>query len=372
MNKNKKRYTIIGIVVVALLLVIGIGHHVAKNGGLTAPKTVSLKTPGERVWLRVGGGLQKDSSVQYVDVLKNGKFIQYAMFDKDITLGKTSKMSNSELIRLAKKQDRKYFEESAAEVRALRDGGSQLGYNDDLMGDDDLKADFNQGAYLYMRGTGSDTDDLHYNQLITYDQYKQEKNSPEVNKATVKGLINSGYPQDNSEFNQITQLDKEIRNKRFSWILKNMKDVKYLAPKWQSLSYKNTTDDSGNDITTQTIRYNTIINFSESGTINNNISKLSDDQKQKILKVANDAQGSHRDFNTNKFISDVRAAFDDDYFRVVTKGLVKPRTFSQTRTLEKTVHQRIYDSNYIGYKAGDEIYMVTKAQNDNQRAVFTK
>lgn len=372
MNKNKKRYTIIGIVVVAILLVIGIGHHVAQNGGVTAPKTVSLKTPGERVWLIAQDGAKKDAIITYVDVVKNGKLIEYNIFDDNLTLGKASKMSNSDLISLAKKQNRKYFDESTDEVKALQNGDNQIGLQNDLMGDDDLKADFNQGAWLYLGGSGSDLDSLHYNRLLTYDQYKQEEDTPKVNKYTEKGIINSGHPQDNSEFNQVAQLDKEIRNKRFDWIIKNMKDVKYLAPKWQTPSFDNTTDDSGNKITSQKITYKATTMFNDSGTMDQNVSNLSENQKQKILKVANDIQGSHRDFNTGKFIEDVRSAFDDDYFKVVTKNLLKPHTISSHMVFVDTVHQKIYDSTYIGYTTRNDNAFVTKAQNDNQRAVFTK
>lgn len=48
MKNKKKQYSIIGIIVIVILLIFGIGHHIYKNGGLTAPKTVNLMSKGTR------------------------------------------------------------------------------------------------------------------------------------------------------------------------------------------------------------------------------------------------------------------------------------------------------------------------------------
>lgn len=52
--------------------------------------------------------------------------------------------------------------------------------------------------------------------------------------------------------------------------------------------------------------------------------------------------------------------------------MFKPHTFDDDMDLSSTVHQKIYDSTYIGYGTGNDMYLLTKAQNDNQRAVFNK
>ena len=47
------------------------------------------------------------------------------------------------------------LDKSADEVRALRDHKDQIGLQDDLMGDDDLKNELNNGAMLVIEGTAT-------------------------------------------------------------------------------------------------------------------------------------------------------------------------------------------------------------------------
>lgn len=126
MDKRKKLYFGVGIIII-LLLCVFIGRRMKQNGGsITVPKTVSFaqelkKKQGTRVWFYTdyGEGKGKNATVDYIYVISNGKMTQYQLFDDNITLGKLSKMSNSELISLGKKQDRKYFDESINEVKAF-------------------------------------------------------------------------------------------------------------------------------------------------------------------------------------------------------------------------------------------------------------
>lgn len=391
MKNKKKQYSIIGIIVIVILLIFGIGHHIYKNGGLTAPKTVNLMSKGTRVWLGTEGGLQKDATVDYIDVAKNGKFIQYQVFDDDITLGKASKMSNSQLISLGKKQDKKYFDKSADEVRALRDHKDQIGLQDDLMGDDDLKNELNNGAMLVIEGTAtqksqdSTKETYSFNKLIPVDQYNSEskrigaiklkqhqsevgKPSPVIDKKTEWDMVDSAVFDEDELNNNVPQRRETfdyIRNNRFNALLDNMKSVKYLAPKWQNLTFKSTTDDSGNKIISQKMNYKTIDEFNEDDVMNDNVFDLSNSQKQKIFKAkaASYEKGSY---------PELRSAFDKSYYKVVTKNVFKPHTFDDDMDLSSTVHQKIYDSTYIGYGTGNDMYLLTKAQNDNQRAVFNK
>ena len=106
MNNRRKWYWIGGIIVV--LLVVLFAGHIKKNGGLTTPKEISKeisfgKTGGERIWYGTENGKGKDALIDYVYVTKGEKTIQYQIFDNDITLGKVSKMSNSDVISMAKK-----------------------------------------------------------------------------------------------------------------------------------------------------------------------------------------------------------------------------------------------------------------------------
>lgn len=293
--------------------------------------------------------------------------IQYQVFDDNITLGKVSKMSNSQLIKIGKKQDRKYFDKSADEVRALRDGKSQIGLQDDLMGDSDLKGDFNKGAWICLeRGT------KHYKRLVPIDDYQRESTERALDrnvgfdKFTEFQTVEYGAPRNASE--QVDELQNYIRNKRFKWILKNTKGVKYLQPKWQTLKFKNTTDASGNKIVSQKMKFKSIDEFNDAGTMDENLTKnLTASQKQKI--VAMKESGNHSNFDEH-----VRSAFDDAYYKAVTKDVFKPNAFNDEWNLTSTVHQKIYNSNYIGYSLenGDDLYLVTKAQNNRQRAAFAK
>lgn len=61
-------------------------------------------------------GKVKTSDFYYIVVLKNGKARTYRIYDDDTTLGKVSKISNSEAIRYAKQQDKKYFNASVKDL----------------------------------------------------------------------------------------------------------------------------------------------------------------------------------------------------------------------------------------------------------------
>lgn len=88
--------------------------------------------------------------------------------------------------------------------------------------------------------------------------------------------LNNNVPQRRETFDY-------IRNNRFNALLDNMKSVKYLAPKWQNLTFKSTTDDSGNKIISQKMNYKAIDEFNEDDVMNDNVFDLSNSQKQKIF-----------------------------------------------------------------------------------------
>ena len=146
--------------------------------------------------------------------------------------------------------------------------------------------------------------------------------------------LNNNVPQRRETFDY-------IRNNRFNALLDNMKSVKYLAPKWQNLTFKSTTDDSGNKIISQKMNYKAIDEFNEDDVMNDNVFDLSNSQKQKIFKAkaASYEKGSY---------PELRSAFDKSYYKVVTKNVFKPHTFDDDMDLSSTVHQKIYDSTYIG------------------------
>lgn len=368
---NKRKWYWVGGIIVVLLIVLFVGH-VKKTGGITAPKEVAFgKTSGERIWYGTENGKGKDALIDYVYVTKGKKMIQYQIFDDDITLGKVSKMSNSEVIKLAKKQDRKYFDKSIDEVKALRDGKGQIGLQDDMMGDNDLKGDLKQGPYFYflMSDDGTSQDQWKNVRWITKNQYDNNSSRDMMRNKYTESQIPSKLIQSESQegYNQVDDLVDSMRTRRLNALINNMKSVKYLAPKWQEIKIKNNTDDTGNKIISQKINYKTIDEFNDSGTIDENAQKLSDDKKQQIVDIV---AGSQR--NTEGQIKACEKAFDSSYYHQITKGIFHPHTFDDDMTLNNTTSQTIYDSKFIGYQYGDDNYLLTKAQNNNQKAVFGK
>lgn len=370
MNNDKKKWYWIGGIVIVLLIVLFAGH-VKKNGGLTTPKEISFgKTGGERIWYTTHSGKGKDSIIDSVDVTKGNKMIEYQIFDDDVTLGKLSKMSNREVINMAKKQDRKYFDESINEVKALRDHKDQIGLNDDLMSDDDLKGDLNWGPYLYFLVSDRDSDNHKWSdpEWITSEQYNNN-NSSKMRQKWTEGQMPNSLIQSNGEngYDRIDNLVKQMRNDRFNALIVNMKSVKYLSPKWQKITITSNTDDTGNKVVSEKIKYKYIDEFNYAGTVNQNAQKLSESKKQEILDIVG---GNQRD--TDSQLNACKKAFDSSYYHQITKNVFKPHAVSSDFTIYTPTSQTIYDSRFIGYSFGNGSYYLTKAQNDNQKAVFSK
>lgn len=367
---NKKKWYIAGAIVIVLLLVLFAGR-VKKNGGLTAPKEIAFgKTSGERVWFTTEGGKGKDATVDAIDVTKGNKMIEYQIFDDDITLGKVSKMSNSDVIKLAKKQDRKYFDESIDEVKALRDGKSQIGLQDDMMDDKDLKANLKYGPYFYflMSDDGTSQNQWKNVRWITKSQYYNNTRDMMRNKYTESQIPQNLIQSESQDgYDQVDDLVDTMRTRRLNALIDNMKSVKYLAPKWQTIRIKNYTDDTGNKVQAQKIKYKVIDEFNDSGTIDENAQKLSDGKKQQISDIVG---GQQR--NTEGQIKACEKAFDSSYYHQITKNIFKPHTVTSDFTIFEPTSQTIYDSRFIGYALGNDWYQLTKAQNDSQKAVLSK
>lgn len=135
---TKKR--VAGLIAV-LLVLFGVQRFIS-NGGLFAPKTISLsqqvKQPGSHVWYDVKGTASKDAVIKTIFVVGSGKLTAYQIQDNDVTLGRISKLSKRQTIKLAKEQDKKYFDISATEVQNWLDDKNQVGQQDDFFGDDDV------------------------------------------------------------------------------------------------------------------------------------------------------------------------------------------------------------------------------------------
>lgn len=373
---NKKKWYISGAIVIILLLFLFVGH-VKKNGGLMTPKTVSFaKTSGERIWYGTDGGKGKDAIIDCVDVTKGNKMIEYQIFDDDITLGKVSKMSNGEVIKLAKKQDRKYFDKSIDEVKSLRDGNKQIGSQNDMWGDDDLKGDLNKGPFLYFVAQNKDgAPKLKGLRLVTKNNYNTANSSGDGQycaKYTESELIDYGTPANANRTETTNKMLDYSRSQRLSALINNMKSVKYLAPKYQTISIKNTTDDTGNKVVSQRVNYKSIDEFNDSGTIDKNVNSLSQTSKEKIEKFWENNYDNNRNESSEEFINNFKSAFDSSYYNQITKNLFHPHTFEDNFTISDPVSQTIYSSRFIGYAEGNDCYLLTKAQNKTQKAVLSK
>lgn len=378
LKQGKHQQYTIGVVIVLIILILFAGHIHNNGGSIVAPKNVSFtKMNGTRVWLSTEKGKGKNAIVDYIDITKNGKFIQYQIFDNNITLGKVSKMSNSQLIKLGKEQDKKYFDESINEVRALRDGKGQIGLQNDLMGDKGLKNDLNEGAAIYYTGD----DDGRIGQIISPSQYN-ENNFKFYSESDLIDQYYDGaqliYSPDNSNYCLADDINSKLKERRYNALINNMKGVNYLAPKWQKIKVQNTTDDSGNEVVSQKITYNSIDEFNDADTIDKNVMKLSQNQRQQIKSLYNDNKdattidGSLPRKEYSSALKKAENVFDESYYKTITKDIFKPQTFKDDMTLSNPTSQTIYNQKYVGYQIGDDNYLLTKAQNNKQKAVFAK
>lgn len=389
-QRSHKWYTV-GAILVLVFLIFFVGHIRNNGGSLVAPRNITFsKMNGTRVWLSTEGGKGKGAIVDYIDVTKNGKFIQYQVFDDNITLGKVSKMSNSQLIKLGKEQDKKYFDESINEVKALRDGKKQIGLQDDLMQNKDLKSDIELGGNLYysyeIKNSTNSIKNLKFISQKKY--YAQEFTAQNLHPASYDAEYNQYAPQmDSTSINPlyVTMLGQSfkqystINNANYNALIKHMKNTKYLAPQWQKVIIKNKTDDSGNEITSQKVSYNSIDEFNDSGTMDKNFNHLSPTQKQKvanlltkILEFNADDDHDHPASESRELAKLANNVFDTSYYNVITEDVFKPNKFKADMTLSDPTSQTIYNSRYIGYQIGDDNYLLTKAQNNKQNAVFPK
>lgn len=135
---------------------------------------------------------------------------------------------------------------------------------------------------------------------------------------------------------------------------------------------KNSTDDTGNNVVSQKVSYKSIDTFYDSDTIDENVTTLPQAKKEKIEKFWEQNYNKGKNQSSSQFVENFNNAFDSSYYRHVTKGIFGPNTFKDYMTLNNTTSQTIYDSKFIGYQCGDDNYLLTKAQNDNQKAVFSK
>lgn len=186
------------------------------------------------------------------------------------------------------------------------------------------------------------------------------------------------YSPDNSNYCLADDINSKLKECRYNALINNMKGVNYLAPKWQKIKVQNTTDDSGNEVVSQKITYNSIDEFNDADTIDKNVMKLSQNQRQQIKSLYNDNKdattidGSLPRKEYSSALKKAENVFDESYYKTITKDIFKPQTFKDDMTLSNPTSQTIYNQKYVGYQIGDDNYLLTKAQNNKQKAVFAK
>lgn len=385
-NISAKWKWIAGIVIVLLILLFA--GRVKRNGGsVTVPKHVSFvqqaKGSGTHVWFMTTGKA-KTSNVYYIVVLKNGKSRTYRVYDDNTTLGKISKMSNGEVIRYAKQQDKKYFEASAKEAALANDRDVHDGFNADFKPAITLPSFVTLSKDNKLIGTGIDSGYRDDDNNILYVTF----NPAGKMTSSAKGLrLPSDVTTDNIELPTSTDTNgenKEIINRVYDGLIDHIHQGRYHAPQSVAVKAKTRTDDSGNDIVEQkvTIQYTNNVdsdqiadNFLAMAEKNSSIMKQLYNGRKKIDEAGKDdnsTAGQMEDANS-AFENDVNKLFTKKFCSSLTKDVFGNYQEKYTLNLEEPADFDIYDARFIGYYRGSgNGYLVTKAQNDKQTAVFAK
>lgn len=385
-NISAKWKWIAGIVIVLLILLFA--GRVKRNGGsVTVPKHVSFvqqaKGSGTHVWFMTTGKA-KTSNVYYIVVLKNGKSRTYRVYDDNTTLGKISKMSNGEVIRYAKQQDKKYFEVSDKEAALANDRDVHDGFNADFKPAITLPSFVTLSKDNKLIGTGIDSGYRDDDNNILYVTF----NPAGKMTSSAKGLrLPSDVTTDNIELPTSTDMNgenKEIINRVYDGLIDHIHQGRYHAPQSVAVKAKTRTDDSGNDIVEQkvTIQYTNNVdsdqiadNFLAMAEKNPSIMKQLYNGRKKIDEAGkndNSTAGQMEDANS-AFENDVNKLFTKKFCSSLTKDVFGNYQEKYTLNLEEPADFDIYDARFIGYYRGSgNGYLVTKAQNDKQTAVFAK
>lgn len=349
---------------IAVLLVLFGAQRFISNGGLFAPKTISLsqqvKQPGKHVWYDVKGTASKDAVIKTIFVVGGGKLTAYQIQDNDVTLGRISKLSKRQTIKLAKEQDKKYFDISATEVQNWLDDKNQVGQQNDFFDYDDLK-DLLNGRVTIMRISALNEGNA---EVKTYPPLE---NSTYESTSSLNGYDSTGI--------------LNPRDYIGPGLIKNIKETTYENPKQQEIDFENISDDSGNKVVGQKFKYQAIDYFDVPEDISNRFyNMLNANQKNQLVEIAkNDANNWENFVDTDD--PDFGAAVDRvkgqqwaKFYQSVdtqklTKGIFGYHPWDEEMKLSGTLSQQIYNQRFIGYYGG-EGEVLTKAQTKHQKAVF--
>lgn len=384
-NISTKWKWVAGIVIVLLLIFFGV--RIKHNGGsITVPKHVSFvqqaKGSGTHIWY-MSTGQAKDSNVYYIIILKNGKARTYRTYDDDTTLGKISKMSDSQVIRFAKSQDKEYFNASAKEASiAMND--EHNGFNADFQSAISmpqfsmLTKNDNKVTGLAIQTNSEDTTEG--TKYVTFNADGKMTSSAKGTSQLPDGVsmsdsMNIPSSTDNNDSNNV------ILKKVYGGVIDHIKKTSYQAPEAMKVKSTSKTDDSGNNIISQTatIQYTSGV---DGDAVKDNFLDMAENDPAMVKQLYQLAKTDYdAEHITNEKVDATFAAYKNGINKMFTKQFCYDLTkdvFSNeqeeyTMTLKEPLGFDIYNAHFIGYYRGAHNgYLVTKAQNDKQDAIFAK
>lgn len=410
-NNPKLKYWLAlgGVIVVVIFMFFKFSSNLAtKNSfNLKSSTNVSfesqLKDGGKHIWLQVdningqGSGIAKNSIVRTVFSIENNKLRAYQIFDKNITLGELSKMSDSEVLNLAKKQDEKYATTGAIEeikhIQADKKGyagSDKKGYvgleedfeNDEILGDIRI--------YYKTKRVGE------RDEVVSFSK-------DEIKRTNVEPNFNTGST--NLHMLKPRTYDSKIYKSNYDTtsfgnaVIKEIQNTKYQSPELQKIKINSITDASGNKVTQQAFSYTAIDMFNGDKAKDNLYNYMKKNEKDflKLLTLAISSEYSYKDINwedngfidspdnteerREKYTQSVKKAQAEGEklynklikgkFSIFAKGTYGYNEWQKKVTLIDPMSQEIYKEKYIGYLMYNSgSYLVTRAQNSEQKAVL--
>lgn len=402
-NNPKLKYWLAlgGVIVVVIFMFFKFSSNLAtKNSfNLKSSTNVSfesqLKDGGKHIWLQVdnikgqGSGIAKNSIVRTVFSIENNKLRAYQIFDKNITLGELSKMSDSEVLNLAKKQDEKYATTGAIEeIKHIQaDKKGHVGLENDFKINEILG--FIKIYYKTKRVGESD-------EVVSFSKDEIKRTNVEPNFNTDLTHLVSLKPRTIDSKAHKSNLDTTSFGNA---VIKEIQNTKYQSPELQKIKINSITDASGNKVTQQDFSYTAIDMFNEDKAKDNLYNYMKKNEKDflRLLTVAISSEYSYKDINweDNGFIDSpdnteerrekyaqslkkAQAEGEKLYnklikgkFSIFAKGTYGYNEWQNKVTLIDPMSQEIYKEKYIGYLMYNSgSYLVTRAQNSEQKAVL--
>lgn len=298
---------------------------------------------------------------------------QYQIFHDNITLGQLSKLNDNDIIQLAKNQDKQYFEDAPEEIKNCFSQKTYNGLMVDIAGTDnkEFRSVIKGGpAIKTNNGFSNETDIVSVIASDLQEKYQDEETNH------FRDYRTDDSRKEPLNFAIYSYAYNITRKRREEAMLENAKQAKYLSPKAQSVEVTTQTDDSGNKAVSQTIEYQGIDMFDES------LYKKNANNARKahpeIIKAANyvtekekdggdTSKGIYNKLTPDQAADKILTIFSNNYYKQATKGLVHPNYVSSSIDIADPMSQQIYDTRYIGYQAGDDMYFLTKAQTKQQK-----